>query len=262
VDQDRLRDSLRALKSGLREVITARVADSLEPEKLQRLAELGIIDEKALKGLPGNLSYEDAVRRFRDRITEMVADAPSILGQLEIRPLDVLPSDIDGNSGNSTLDLAVVFSDLEGFTAFTQSQGDTTTRAMLADHYDAVDSIVRSRGGRVLKTLGDGHMIRFDEPAASVMACVDLIEMNQSPLPLRVGGHFGPVIFAGADLLGHVVNVASRVADLAAGGQSLVTTRLRDRAGRLPHVAFEAPQHATVRGLNDPVEVCLVHRSS
>jgi len=59
-----------------------------------------------------------------------------------------------------------------------------------------------------------------------------------------------------------VVNVASRVADLAAGGQSLVTTRLRDRAGRLPHVAFEAPQHATVRGLNDPVEVCLVHRSS
>jgi class 3 adenylate cyclase len=262
VDRDRLRESLRELASGLRDAVAARVAGSLEPENLRRLTEIGIIDEKALKRLPDDLSYEDAVRRFRDRIAEVVADAPSILGQLEIRPLDVLPSSTEGDSGDSTVDLAVVFSDLEGFTSFTQSQGDASARAMLADHYDVVDSIVRSRGGRVLKTLGDGHMIRFNEPAASVMACVDLVELNQSPLPLRVGGHFGPVILEGADLLGHVVNVASRVADLATGGQSLVTTRLRDEAGLLPRVVFDTPHRATVQGLNDPVEVCSVHRAS
>jgi class 3 adenylate cyclase len=70
------------------------------------------------------------------------------------------------------------------------------------------------------------------------------------------------VILEGADLLGHVVNVASRVADLATGGQSLVTTRLRDEAGLLPRVVFDTPHRATVQGLDDTVEVCSVHRAS
>ncbi len=262
MDQDRLRESLRALTSGLREVITARVAGSLEPEKLKRLVEIGIIDDRALTRLPDDLSYEDAIRRFRDQIAEVVAEAPSMLGQLEIRPFDVLTAGAGPSTEDETIDLAVVFSDLEGFTSFTQDHGDTSTKSMLTDHYDAVDAIVRSRGGRVLKTLGDGHMIRFNEPAASVMACVDLVEGNQTPLPLRVGGHFGSVIPTGADLLGHVVNVASRVADLAEGGQSLVTSRLRDAAGRLPDVVFGYPRPASVQGLEDPVEVCLVRRAS
>jgi class 3 adenylate cyclase len=261
VDQDRLRDALRSLKDGLREVITARVAGNFEPEKLQRLAELGIIDATVLKDLPDDVSYQEAIRRFRDQIAEVVADAPSILGRLEVRPFDMLPADADLDSADAAVDLAVVFSDLEGFTSFTRDRGDASARSMLTDHYEAVNAIVRSRGGRVLKTIGDGHMIRFEEPAASVMACVDLVEMNESPLPLRVGGHFGPVIPTGADLLGHVVNVASRVADLAEGGQSLVTSRLRDAAGRLPYIVFDAPQHASVQGLHDPVEVCKVHRS-
>lgn len=261
MDQDRLRESLRSLTAGLREVIAARVVGNLEPEKMKRLAEIGLIDETALTRLPDDFSYEDAVQRFRDQIAEMVAEAPSILGRLDIRPFDVLPAGGESNiEEEMTVDLAVVFSDLEGFTTFTQSSGDASTRSMLTDHYEAVDAIVRSRGGRVLKTLGDGHMIRFDEPAASIMACVDLVELNASPLPLRVGGHFGPVIPNGTDLLGHVVNVASRVADFAAGGQSLVTSRLRDVAGLLPRVVFDAPQRASLQGLDDPVEVCLVHR--
>jgi len=243
-------------------VITTRVAGSLEAEKLERLAELGIVDKTVLSGMPPELSYEEAVRKFRDRITEMVAEAPSILEHLEIRPLDVLPTETEPDDKEEMADLAVVFSDLEGFTAFTKERGDASTRAMLEDHYQAVDAIVRSRGGRVLKTLGDGHMISFEQPAASVMAGVDLVEMNQSPLPLRVGGHFGSVIPSRNDLLGHVVNVASRVADLAIGGESLVTTRLRDEAGTLPRVLFEGPRQAEVHGLTETVEVCRVRRAS
>jgi len=261
VDEERLREAIRALTGGLRGVITARVAGQLEPEKLRRLAEAGIIDERALEKLPEDVSYEAAIRRFRDQIAEVVAEAPSILGLLDVKALDVLPADAEEKAGGATSTLAVVFSDLEGFTAFTQDRGDTETRAMLTDHYDAVDAIVRSRGGNVIKTLGDGHMISFGEPAASVMACVDLIEMNQSPLPLRAGGHFGPVIPTGNDLLGHVVNVASRVTDLAVGGESLITTFLRDRAGRLPAIEFDPPHRSRVRGLSDAVEVCSVHRS-
>jgi adenylate cyclase len=262
VDRDRWKASLKDLTQNLRDAITARVAESLEAEKFQQLAELGIIDEAALAGLPDDLSYEEAVRRFHDRIAELVAEAPSMLGRLDIRPFDVLPVETEPKAKAETVDRAVVFSDLEGFTVFTREHGDASASAMLDDHYTAVDEIVRSRGGRVLKTLGDGHMISFHEPAASVMACVDLVEMNSGPLPLRAGGHFGPVIPTKNDLLGHVVNVASRVADLAAGGESLITTRLRDEAGNLPRVLFEGTRTASVRGLTETVEVCRVRRAS
>jgi class 3 adenylate cyclase len=260
MDREELKSSLQGLGQDIRDIIAARLATSLDAEKLARLADMGIFDEASLRGLPADLTYEDAVRRFRDRITDMVAAAPSVLEQLGVRPLEILPAVADSDRDAQTIDLAVIFSDLQGFTAFTQQHGDASTRAMLVDHYEAVDAIVRSRGGRVLKTLGDGHMIRFDQAAASVAACVELVEASPGPLSLRVGAHFGPVIPIRDDLLGHVVNVASRIADLAVGGESLVTVELRDAAGKLPRFVFEPSRFEPVHGLDDAVEVCRVLR--
>jgi len=67
-----------------------------------------------------------------------------------------------------------VFSDLEGFTSFTSERGDLEASALLSDHYDAVESITRGKGGHVVKKIGDGHMLSFNAPSAAVMALLDL----------------------------------------------------------------------------------------
>lgn len=228
------------------------------PEAYAKLVELGLVKPGELAGAE-EFDLADAVRSFKERIAERARAEPSVLSQLNVRPLELLASWSDDTSETEgRAPLTVVFSDLEGFTGFTARRGDVEAGALLVDHYDAVGSIVRSRGGRVVKKIGDGHMLSFGEPAAAVMASLDLVAASPSPLRLRVGAHNGSVMIMEGDLLGHVVNVASRVADLAAGGVSLVTTGVRDAAGTLPHVAFAPARTETLAGLDESVDVCEV----
>ena len=50
----------------------------------------------------------------------------------------------------------MVFTDLEGFTAFTARQGDEAALALLQDHYREAGPVIRREGGRLVKHIGDG----------------------------------------------------------------------------------------------------------
>jgi class 3 adenylate cyclase len=252
----------------LREAITARFSASLseqlrdQPEAIAKLIELNLVDPALLED-PDTLDLTDTIRRFRDLIAERAAIEPSVLAQLEVRPLEVMRSEepIHSPANNpSETPLTVVFSDLEGFTSFTSVRGDLEASALLADHYDAVEAITRSRGGHVVKKIGDGHMLSFSEPSAAVMASLDLTAAAPQPLRLRAGAHRGAVIQTAGDLIGHVVNVASRVTDTAAGGVSLITREVRQGAGRLPRVEYTNTRSVELDGLTEDVEVSEVTR--
>src|SRR6201995_4638917 len=85
------------------------------------------------------------------------------------------------------IELTVAFTDLEDFTIYTQAEGDDAASRLLIGHHRASESIVRSRGGRVLKRLGDGLMLTFPQPEAAVLACLGLGEAGP-PIP-RGGIH-------------------------------------------------------------------------
>lgn len=247
----------------VRKAIVASLTSKLrdQPEAYRALVEKGLVDPSILDDDQPDLDV--IIRQFKDRISELVREEPSVMGRLDIRPLDVLceqPSQ-PAPTVSEQRDSTVVFCDLEGFTSFTSARGDIEASALLHDHYEVVDAIVRSRGGRVVKTLGDGHMMSFSEPAAAVMASVDLVGEAPADLRLRAGAHSGLVVVTDQDLLGHVVNVAARVTGLADGGVSLVTTDVRDRVGRLPTIRFEPSRSERVAGLEAPVDVCEVHAS-
>lgn len=242
----------------VKRAIAQNLSDKLRenPEAFAKLAGLGLVDSDMIES-PDDLDLEAAIRQFRDRLSELARAEPSVLGQLQIRPLEVM-RDAEApkiESRSSQVPMTVVFSDLEGFTSFTSRRGDIEASALLVDHYDAVDSITRSRGGRVIKKIGDGHMLSFTEPAAAVMAALDLNEAAPHPLRLRAGAHRGQVVQTGDDLFGHVVNVASRVTDLATGGMSLVTDEVRRAAGRLPHIAYSNRRSERLPGLDEDIEV-------
>ena len=106
------------------------------------------------------------------------------------------------------IELTVAFTDLADFTTFTEAEGDDAASRLLIGHHRESATIVRSRGGRVLKRLGDGLMLTFPEPEAAVLACLELREA--APLQLRAGIHGGQVLVTGEDVVGHVVNLAAR----------------------------------------------------
>lgn len=256
--------NIKEVTEGVKQLIATRIAEKYaeDPKKFAKLVEVGLVDEDAIRKLPEDLDFAGAVNQFRERLGAMAAEQPSVLGRLDVRPLDVLGETSDeGTPALPRARLSVLFSDLEGFTAYTSKRGDVEASALLRDHYAAVDSIVRGRGGSVLKTIGDGHMLSFGESRAAVLAGVELGALAAGPLPVRVGGHNGEVVRTSDDLFGNVVNVAARITDIALGGESLVTASLRDEAGLVPTVIFDPPTRAQLRGIEEPYEVCRVRYS-
>src|SRR2546422_688435 len=130
---------------------------------------------------------------------------------------------------------AVSITDLEGFTSFTAEYGDDAASQLLARHQRTVGPIVRSRGGRTVKSLGDGLLLTFNSPEAAVLAGLELLEVQPDPLRMRVGLHTGEVrVQRDHDVVGHVVNIAARVTEVADGGEVLATTAIREEVGDLP----------------------------
>lgn len=156
------------------------------------------------------------------------------------------------------IELAVAFTDLEDFTAYTEAEGDSAASRLLIDHHRESVAIVRGRGGRVLKWLGDGLMLIFPEPEAAVLACLDLGEA--APLRLRAGIHIGHVMVISDDVFGHVVNLAARVTGSAEGGELVVTDDVRRAVGDARGIAFHGPQLRCFKGIEDEVSVYVATR--
>jgi adenylate cyclase len=89
-----------------------------------------------------------------------------------------------------------------------------------------VTAAVGAHGGRVFNTAGDGFMLEFPT-ASGALAAAEQIVGSGDP-PVRVGVHLGEVSPTDSgDLLGHGVNVAARIQQMAAPGAVLVSGEIR-----------------------------------
>jgi class 3 adenylate cyclase len=194
-----------------------------------------------------------------------VEDRPSLLATLGTSAVELLASvsEVAAAAGKATVPRSVLFTDLEGFTVFTAREGDGAAAAMLADHYAASDRIVREHGGRVVKRLGDGLLLSFREPKPAVLAALTMIDESPQPLRVRAGLHYGPVVRDRSDLVGHVVNVSARIAEIAKGSELLVSGEVRERVTEpLPDIEFGRLRTRRLKGVAERVEVCRVRRLS
>jgi len=87
----------------------------------------------------------------------------------------------------------------------------------------AIEAIVAPLAGRIFSSAGDGFMIELPTASAGVAATLNLLAAPEAP-PVRIGLHLGEVIVAdNGDLLGHGVNVAARLQQMAEPGTALVS---------------------------------------
>ncbi len=154
--------------------------------------------------------------------------------------------------------MTVVFTDLEGFTAYTDVNGDAAAIALIAEHHDLAAPMVRRWNGRIVKHLGDGLLCTFTDPSSAVRAALDLLGSAPVPLRLRAGVHTGEAVVTRGDVVGHVVNVAARVCELAKGGQVLVTAPVLEAAGDIEGVRAGRTRARRIKGVKAPVPVCEV----
>ncbi|HEV2369714.1 MAG TPA: adenylate/guanylate cyclase domain-containing protein [Acidimicrobiales bacterium] len=122
------------------------------------------------------------------------------------------------------------FIDLSGFTALTASRGDEEAVDVLTMFRYAVRQVCSRRAVRVAKWLGDGAMLVSVEPRPAVETVLELqhrARTGSRPLAVRCGISTGAVILLeGDDYIGHSVNVAARLGDLAEAHEILAVPEL------------------------------------
>jgi hypothetical protein len=69
-----------------------------------------------------------------------------------------------------------VFADLSGVTEFTEQRGDQTAVLTATSLQRQADAVAAGRGGRVVKLLGDGALLRFSDARSAVEAALELVE--------------------------------------------------------------------------------------
>jgi class 3 adenylate cyclase/YHS domain-containing protein len=149
------------------------------------------------------------------------------------------------------------FVDVSGFTALTEMEGDERAVDVLTAFRSLLRDICARRGVRIAKWLGDGVML----------VCVDtrplletILEVHYvvgevgavETVSIRSGVTCGDVILMeGDDYIGHCVNVAARLCDLASSGEALAAPAVMDHLPSWGHVVSET--HVTLRGVEKPV---------
>jgi class 3 adenylate cyclase len=134
--------------------------------------------------------------------------------------------------------IVVMFTDIQGSTAYFEKHGDAAGLLMVHQCNDALRTIVDGHDGRVIKTIGDGMLATFEDCGRSIEAGIKmqhgLREISQSQaetdrVAIRIGIHYDTGIVRSKDVFGDVVNVASRIESVAQPGQIVISEDLYER---------------------------------
>lgn len=139
---------------------------------------------------------------------------------------------------------AVLFVDVVGSTATTSREGDARWRAIIDEHDVAVRAEVARRGGRVVKYTGDGALAILTSVTDAVAAARALhARIADTGLQIRAGIHVGDVDERGSDVSGVAVNLAARVMDAAADGDTVLSSTAAEAAlGSAVHLEALTPR--------------------
>jgi adenylate cyclase len=185
------------------------------------------------------------------RLAALRAEEPGVLGELGLAALQGWQriSESQGR-GRGEVDVAVLFTDLAGFSSWALQAGDELTISLLRQVSDAIEPPIRKRNGEVVKRLGDGLMGAFRDAPGAVGAAFDAcervasIEVGGYRPRLRTGIHLGrPPI--GGDYFGVDVNIAARLAEAADPGDVIVSDRTLQALGGATVTATRRPFSAT-----------------
>jgi adenylate cyclase len=157
---------------------------------------------------------------------------------------------------------AALFTDLVGFTEYTDSVGDVAAVGVLDKQTEIAGSVLEAHAdARIVKELGDGLMIWFESAhdglagAVSLMAAIERARTEGSfPLSIRMGLHHGEAIERGDDLVGQTINIAARVSALAGPGELLVSDEVVVACGAgAGELRLSPIGPVSVKGVQEPV---------
>jgi len=193
--------------------------------------------------LPGDARFGDPLSTAGQAPVEVIARGvttwraeESVVKELGLAGLQLWQSLSEAaGRGRGELELAILFTDLAGFSSWALKAGDAAALELLRAVGAATEGAVLAHQGRIVKRLGDGLMATFLSAQAAVEAALDAqaaiaeIELDGYRPRMRAGVHWGRPRKLGGDYLGVDVNIAARVVQAAKAGELLVSDTVLER---------------------------------
>jgi len=267
---DPVEERLKGLEAGADDFLSkpvnqpelfARVKSSLRVKALHdELSALNANLEKRVAEQVGEIERLARLKRF---VSPRVGDL-------------ILAGEVDDPLKTHRREITVVFTDLRGFTAFSETAEPEEVMGVLREYHAALGRIVLAHEGTVEHFAGDGVMILFNDPLPldepELAAIRMALEMRTAVAALATGwkkrGHelgfgigiangyatLGAIGFEGRrdyGAIGPVTNLSARLCAEAHAGQILVSQRVHGKVEE--RLEAEHVGEMTLKGLSKPV---------
>jgi len=163
--------------------------------------------------------------------------------------------------------IALMFTDLKGSTAFYERVGDAVAYRVVRAHFAFLAEIVRAHDGAIVKTIGDAVMAVFGEPADAVRAALAIQngvgafnrEGGGGDIVIKMGLHAGPCVAitlnGRLDYFGSTVNMAARLQGESRGHDIVLSEPLVADPAVAEALAGlrTVPESRAIKGFGKPV---------
>ena len=141
---------------------------------------------------------------------------------------------------------AIVAADMVGYSRLMGDDEPGTLAVVGTLRETVIEPAIAARGGRIVKTMGDGFLLEFASAIQAVECAVEiqrgLAEINRDrakPFALRIGVNVGDIMVENGDVFGDGVNVAARLEGLADPGGICLSRSAHDQVRDKVRFAFE-----------------------
>ena len=161
---------------------------------------------------------------------------------------------------------AIMAIDVVGYSLLMGEDEVGTARAV-RKHRDAARPIVLDRGGRIVKTMGDGLLLEFPSVVAAVecgIAIQKLMVERNAEVPeakrivYRIGVSLGDVLIDGDDILGEGVNIAARLEGICEPGGMTISGAAYEHTNGRVDAEFVDLGEKTLKNIGRPVRAYAV----
>lgn len=256
-DDFRLKGAVTDFLLSLGKIITEPLSESIKELENE-------IDKKALVDLIESVggSIDPAILRAKGEAKIVLSDT-HLDEVLERRKaaLEELEKYDQIIKTSHTLDLAIMFTDVKGYTAFSSKASLSEVMSMLKQHDEILKPVFEKHGGEALKKIGDAFLVVFENHNNAVLAAIEiqrqLRAFNQNVpeerrLAIRIAINSGSVIRTENDVLGDAVNLASRLEGVGDAYEIVISENTLQRINRS---IFEIEVHGdhNLKGISQPV---------
>ena len=159
---------------------------------------------------------------------------------------------------------AILAADMAGYSRLMEINEEAVLHRQKAHRRELVDPQVARRGGRIVKTTGDGILAEFPSAQEAVRCALDIqlhMAEREGATPAdrrilyRIGLNVGDIIEDDGDVFGDGVNVAARLQGLAEPGGVCVSDIVHQAVGDRVEAGFRDLGSQRVKNISRPIRV-------